>query len=120
MTIKISSDQVQAALAEVPEAIRKLASERDFWREKAVSLMREDEIAKVASEIQARGLDNGQDVEELLGGLRKAASHGKLDTIREALEWAGPNMGEKVASLGDRPGNHGVSAMDRLNAAVLE
>lgn len=119
MPTKISQAAVQAMLREVPVALRKVASERDFWKEKALAMMAEDEVQKVASEIRDRGLDSGRDLDELLEDLRKAASQNKLATIREGLSWVGPNMGEKIASLGDRPGK-GTTTMERLEAAILE
>lgn len=120
MTVKLSHAQIQAVLKEAPEALRKVASERDFWKEKALSMMQADEISKTASDIMSRGLHNDVDRETLIEGLTKAASAGKLGSIQESLHWVGPDMGQKIASLGDRAGNNGVSAMDRLQAAIVE
>ena len=51
---KISSQQIQEVLAAVPETLRKLASERDYWRKEAQTRIHRDEAEKVAHELLHR------------------------------------------------------------------
>lgn len=96
---KISNEQMQEVLAQVPGALRKMAQERDFWRTEAEQRMRRDDAEKVAHAMHAKGINADTDFGELVNQLEKAAEQGKLSNIAEAVEMVGPDMGQKIASL---------------------
>lgn len=95
---KLSSEQVQQVLGQVPGVIRKLAEERDFWKKEANARMRRDEAEKVAQAMHEKGISDVP-FKDLVDQLEKAAEAGRLDKIAEAVDLVGPNMGEKIASL---------------------
>lgn len=115
---KISQHHATLALQEVPGALRKLAAERDFWKDQAQQRMHSDEVHKVAQMMIDKGLDQGMSHEQLEESLIKSASAGKLATIAMAVEMVGPDMGAKLASMGDRPGNGG-DALSRFEQFLL-
>jgi hypothetical protein len=95
---KISSQQIQEVLAAVPETLRKLASERDYWRKEAQTRIHRDEAEKVAHAMHEKGIDDTP-IDELVARLEKAASTGQLDKVAAAVDLVGPNMGQKIAQL---------------------
>lgn len=96
---KVSSQQVHQVLGHVPETIRKLASERDFWKKEAQVRIRRDEAEKVAHAMHEKGIELDTPFETLVEMMEKAAEQGKLAEIERAVDYVGPNMGQKFASL---------------------
>lgn len=96
---KLSAEQVQQVLDQVPGTLRKLAAERDFWKKEAQARMNRDEAEKVASAMQEKGINADVPFKDLVDQLEKAASTGRLEKIAEAVDMVGPNMGEKIAQL---------------------
>lgn len=96
---KLSSKDMQDLIAEAPGMIRKLASERDEYKERYEALVRRDDATKVASAMHAKGINSDTDYTVLVADLEKAAEQGKLEQIRVAVDMVGPNMGTKVAQL---------------------
>ena len=105
---KISSEQVQEVLSAVPAALNKLASERDYWKNEAISRMRRDDAEKVASAMHEKGINADTDFSALVQQLEKAAEQGKLPQIAEAVDMVGPDMGQKIASLAGEGGSAGM------------
>lgn len=96
---KLSAEQVQSVLSQVPGTLRKLAAERDFWKKEAESRMQRDEAEKVAHAMHEKGISVDVPINELVEQLEKAAQSGRLEKIAEAVDLVGPNMGQKIASL---------------------
>lgn len=96
---KLSSEQMQQVLSQVPGTIRKLAEERDFWKKEAQARMQRDEAEKVASAMHEKGIQADVPFAQLVDQLEKAAQSGRLEKIAEAVDLVGPNMGEKIAQL---------------------
>jgi predicted RNA-binding protein with EMAP domain len=96
---KLSMEQIRELVAEAPGMIRKLASERDFYKNRFEELQRHEEAEKVASEMHRKGINTEMDLESLTASLEKAAEQGKLETIRTAVDYVGPDMGSKLAQL---------------------
>ena len=98
---KISKEDELKVLAEVPTVIRKLASERDYYREKLAARERRDRVEKVASAMIDKGLRNGS-VQEVADDLEKEVTAGQLDldVTEKAVNMVGPDMG-KIASVSD-------------------
>lgn len=102
---KLSAEQVQSVFGQVPETLRKLASERDFWRNEAQTRMRRDECEKVAHAMHEKGISVEVPFADLVNQLEKAAESGRLEKIAEAVDLVGPNMGQKIASLTNDEGH---------------
>jgi hypothetical protein len=101
---KISNEQIQEVLAAVPGALRKMAEERDFWKQEAQQHMRRDDAEKVAHAMHSKGINADTDFSELVVQLEKAAEQGKLSNIADAVDMVGPDMGQKIASLAGENG----------------
>lgn len=107
---KISAEKTLAVLAEVPEALMKLAQERDRWRERALSAESQlgqhqmgARMNKIASQIEQKQLEPGRSREEILEMLEKKASVGRLDAVEEAVAMSAGHR--PLGSLVDVPGN---------------
>ena len=113
---KLSAEQVQSVIGQVPGVLRKLASERDFWRDKAMAGMQRDEAEKVAHAMHEKGISADVDFKDLVAQLEKAAEAGRLEKIAEAVDLVGPNMGQKIASLSgdDGPAQGGSSQFEQF------
>lgn len=98
---KISHEQIQMLLTEAPTVLRKLAEERDFYKEKAACLERRDHAEKVAFAMHNKGIDTDVAFEDLVTRLEKVAEQGKLEEWERSVEMVGPNMGVKTASVSD-------------------
>jgi hypothetical protein len=113
---KLSSQQVQQVLSEVPGTLRKLAAERDHWRKEAEMRMRRDEAEKVAHEMHNKGINADVSIDRLVESLEKAAESGTLGDIARAVDMVGPDMSEKIASLTsntDVNAHSGISGFER-------
>lgn len=115
---KISQDQLAEVLGAVPGTLRKLASERDFWKEEALSRMHREEATKVAAEMHEKGINVEMGFPELVADLEKAASQGKLATIAQAVSYVGPDMSAKIAALTDRGTGEG-GGLNKLEAFIM-
>ncbi len=99
---KLSSDQVDRVLRVVPETLRSLAGERDYWRKTAEAYMRRGSAEKVAHAMHAKGVNVDVDLGSLIEQLEKKAEEGQLDRIAEAVDLIAPqDMGRKIASVGE-------------------
>lgn len=96
---KISNEQKLAVLGEVPGVIRSLVAENDMLRTKVASMERRDQAEKLAVNMHSKGLELDKTASELADNLEKAAQQGKFETIREAVDMIGPDMGAKLASV---------------------
>lgn len=99
---KLSSEQVTALLEDAAHNLRKVAAERDTLLQEVASLRRHQDAEKLASVMQEKGLHQDWSREDLVQHLEKAAQQdpGRYNTIREAVDLIGPDMGAKIASLG--------------------
>lgn len=95
---KLSMEQVQELVAEAPGVIRKLASERDFYRDRYEAMVRREDAEKTAAAMIHKGLTE-EDFGTLTARLEKAAEQGKLEQIQVAVDMVGPDMGTKLAQL---------------------
>ncbi len=98
---KVSSEQVQEVLMEAAGALRKLASERDHYKQRAESYERRDEAVKVATAMHEKGIDTDTDFGDLVERLEKHAAEGTLAKIAAAVDLVGPDMGAKIAAISD-------------------
>ena len=96
---KLSAAELHELFSEAPGMIRKLASERDFYKDKYEATLRREEAEKVASTMHSKGINMDTPMETLVANLEKSAAEGKLERIREAVDMVGPDMGAKLAQL---------------------
>lgn len=96
---KLSQEQIYELVAEAPGVIRKLASERDYYKDRFEAQTRRDEAEKTAAVMHQKGINLDTDIDTLTASLEKAAENGKLEQIRAAVDMVGPDMGQKVAQL---------------------
>jgi len=96
---KVSARQVHQVLACVPDALTKLAAERDYWRHEAQTRIRHDRATKVACEMHNKGIEQHVPLADLVDRMEKAAERGELNDIARAVSMVGPDMGMKIAHL---------------------
>ena len=100
MKEKLSTEQKLAVMAEVPLALRTLAAERDYYRDKLASIEGRQLVEKLASDMIDKGLKTGS-VEIVANELEKEAADGRdLSVMAEAVDMVGPDMG-KAAHISD-------------------
>jgi hypothetical protein len=108
MKEKLSTEQKLAVMAEVPTALRTLAAERDYYRDKLASIEGRQRVEKLASVMIDKGLTDGT-VESVADELEKEAKDGRdLKVVEEAVDMVGPDMG-KTAHISDE---HSSSSSD--------
>lgn len=104
---KLSSEQIVQVLSSVGPVIRGLTEERDSALSKLAFYERRHKAEKVASDMISRGLTSDP-FEVVADRMMKAASETvpeecrtKLDLIQESINYAGPDMGDKIAAFVD-------------------
>jgi len=112
---KLSAEQVRQVLGHVPDTIRKLAHERDFWKKEAEARIRRDEAEKVARAMHDKGIEQHVPFDVLVERMEKAAERGELKDIERAVDMVGPDMGSKIAHLtnDERVGDYGSDPITR-------
>jgi len=95
---KISSAQLAELMSEVGPTLRRLVHERDEAIFKLASIQMERDAEKVATVMINKGLTN-EPYDQLFEQMFKAAQDGTLSRIWDAVQIAGPDMGEKLATL---------------------
>ena len=105
---KISAEQVQAVLGEVPGTLRKLASERDALaaqnkqlREALTAYQLSERVEKIAHEVHTKGLEQGRTPDETREFLMQKAASGQLDVVEEAISMTAAQS--PLGHLGEQP-----------------
>lgn len=96
---KVSQEQVQEVLGEVPGVIRGLVEENQTLSSKLASYERRDRCTKLAGEMHRKGIDLDVPVDTLADRLEKAAEEGTIGEWEKAVSLVGPDMGTKMASV---------------------
>lgn len=112
---KLSAAQVHEVLAEVPGTLRKLAAERDFYRDAFLKNASRQRIEKVASMMIDKGIKSGS-VEDVANEIEKQAAAGDLNlaTMEKAVELVGPDMGKRASLSDEASGTTGSSDFERF------
>lgn len=99
---KLSAEDRQAVLAEVPEVLRKVARERDFYKEAYLTNASRQQVEKIAASMLEKGIRSG-DVTSLADELEKEAAAGNMDltVTKAAVDLYGTNMMGKHAHVSD-------------------
>ncbi len=107
---KLSAEQRHAVLAEVPETLRKLAKERDFYKEAFLANQSRQQVEKLAASMIEKGVRDG-DVNALADELEKDAAEGTLNltVTAAAVELYGTNMGKHAHVSDEISGSSGGS-----------
>lgn len=113
--VKLSAADVRSVLAEVPGTMRKLAAERDFFRDKCVEYQSRERVEKIATSMIEKGLREGS-VASVADDLQKQASAGDvdLDVFEQAVKLTGPNMGKHASVSDELSGAGAVSEFERF------
>jgi two-component sensor histidine kinase len=102
---KISNAQAAEVLMDAATALREQASTINDLEQKLASRDQRDRVMKLAHVMHDKGINADVDVNALADRLEKDAAAGKLDTIEAAVDFVGPDMGTKLASINhDEPG----------------
>ncbi len=113
---KVSHEQMQQIFAEVPNVIRKLAAQRDHYKELAESYEQREEIAKIAHIMHEKGINPEMTDGEIFDMLEKAASQNQLADIARAVDLVVPDMGQKLAQLSETTTGGG---SNRFEASIM-
>jgi hypothetical protein len=99
---KVSAEARREVFSEVPVVLRKLAAERDFYRERLSRIEERARVEKVAGQMIDKGLETG-DVVALADRLERQVRGGEIDLGRlgDAVELVGPDMGKTAKVAGD-------------------
>ena len=89
--------QFKEVLASVPATLRQLQEERDDALQKLATYQKLDRITKIANAMVSKGVVNDP-VSDVVERLFKVANK-ELDVIEQAVDFTGPNMGEKFATV---------------------
>ena len=114
MTTKLSSAERQAVLSEVPTVLRKLAAERDFYKQAYEATESRTRVEKIASAMLEKGIKSG-DVASIADELEKQAANGEinLDVTEAAVSFHGTDMGKKAHVSDEYSGSSGGSDLER-------
>jgi hypothetical protein len=105
---KISNEQIAEVLADASSTLRALHAENTDLKDKLASKERRDRVTKLASEMHRKGLELDTDVETLVSRLEETAKEaGKLETIENAVDLVGPDMGTKIGQASHNPTHDG-------------
>lgn len=111
---KLSSGEKQEVLVEAAEVLRKVAAERDVYRDELLKVAGRKRLEKLAVAMIEKGLESGS-VDEIADRLEKSAEEDDFDLLatEKAVQMAGPNMLSKAASVSDQSSSEGNSALER-------
>lgn len=119
---KISSEQAGQILGQVAPTLRaqqtkieSLTTENQELTEKVAFYQRRERAEKIASQLEAKGLDPETSFVQKVEGLMKPETD--LDVVEKAIDMSAPQI--KLASLSDSPGNAS-DAKSSFEAAILE
>jgi len=112
---KLSAADQQAVLAEVPGALRKVAFERDYFRDIVLANASRQRIEKIATSMIDKGIRDGN-VQTVADDLEKSASAGSvnIDAIEQAVQLVGTDMGKQAAVSDELSGSAGSSDLERF------
>src|SRR5688572_14363976 len=112
---KLSAAQKREVLAEVPNVLRKVAAERDFYRDAFVKNASRTRIEKVASAMIEKGIKSGS-VTEVADEIEKQATAGalNLDVTEKAVELVGPDMGKRAHVSDELGSSAGSTDLERF------
>lgn len=111
---KVSSEQLCELLKEGADTLRKVGSERDFYKEKCAKMELYDRCEKLARAMHEKGINADQTIEDLTGWYVKQAATGEtnLEVVEKAVELQGPDMAQKIGHLSSDGPTGGASSLE--------
>lgn len=111
---KLSAAKKREVLAEVPEVLRKVAAERDIYKNAYLENASRSRVEKIASAMIEKGIKSGS-VAEVANEIEKQAAEGDLDlaVTEKAVELMGPDMGKRAHVSDELSSSAGVSDLER-------
>lgn len=117
---KISSDKIAEVLKDASAALLNVTSERDKLASQVSELLLQREVEKLASDMHEKGVRTDTAFDALVEDLQKAASEGRLDVIKEAVQLMAPDMGHSVSLREGAEGGSGASAFENYILGSIE
>lgn len=113
-TTKLSSAQRLEVLAEIPAVLRKLAAERDQYKNAWEAHTSRTRVEKLASSMLDKGIRTG-DALSIADELEKMAANGEinLDVTEAAVDLHGTDMGKRAHVSDENSGSSGGSDLER-------
>jgi hypothetical protein len=118
MSKQLDMNKVAQLVADSAATLKKVASERDAYKEKAAGFQKQNtellhrmEAEKVAAEMHSKGIRTEVPFDTLAEHLEKEAAAGRLETVKQALEMTGPDM-MKEAFVSEGEGSAGEDASE--------
>jgi hypothetical protein len=114
---KISNAQIAEVMRDAAVTLRHQQAHIGELEEKLAGMERRDRVEKLAGDMHRKGINLDVGVDELADRLEKAAAAGKLETIEQAVDFVGPDMGEKIGQVAtnqDVSGTSGSSDLERF------
>ena len=96
---KLSAEQIQEVLSDVPGVIRDLVGRNTQLEEKVAAYELRGRVVKLAGEMHKKGIDLDVPVDTLADRLEKSAEEGSLGEWEKAVALVGPDMGTKMAQV---------------------
>ena|ERR1700722_4733503 len=96
---KLSNAQAAEVLHDAAAYIRAQDATISELQEKLAAKERHERVEKLAHAMHGKGVNLDVPMETLIGRLEKTAAAGKLETVEQAVDFIGPDMGEKLAQL---------------------
>lgn len=112
---KLSAAQKREVLEEVPNILRKVAAERDFYRDAFLENASRQRVEKIATSMIDKGIKSGS-VSDVADEIQKQAAAGSLnlDVTEKAVELVGPDMGKRAHVSDELSGTAGSSDLERF------
>lgn len=114
---KLSNQQAAEVLTDAAALIRAQGATISDLQEKLAARERRDRVEKLAATMHAKGVNLDVPMETLIDRLEKTAAIGKLETVEQAVDFIGPDMGEKLAQINnhdERGASSGSSALEQF------
>jgi|SRR5580700_9680842 hypothetical protein len=114
---KLSNAQGAEVLTDAAALIRAQDATISELTEKLAAKERRERVEKLAAAMHTKGVNLDVPVETLIDRLEKTAAAGKLETVEQAVDFIGPDMGEKLAQLNnhdERGASSGSSAFEQF------
>lgn len=112
---KLSAAKKREVLAEVPEVLRKVAAERDLYRDAYLEGASRTRVEKIAAAMIEKGIKSGS-VATVADEIEKQAAAGSLDldVTEKAVELVGPDMGKRAHVSDELASSSGSSDLERF------
>jgi hypothetical protein len=116
---KVSNEQRAQVIADAANTLRAQQAYIGELEDKLASVQRRDRVEKLAATMHSKGLELDVSATDLADTLEKAAVAGKLETVEQAVDLVGPDMGRKLASINEEVGAGSGAASSALESFIV-